>query len=269
MRRAITITTLMILSACSSTPWNDSEPQPVDAGLLAHVPESERQEIQEARADRAQVREDLAIVEREAQEVASRLDLAADDLDVLEARLDEAEERVEHAEEFGTQEDLADARDRLYDSQAAVRLARTKISYYDDLRALAKRMVDLQEARLELATARVELSEAAAIARLDRPAAQEVEVHAYEERVRRLEDEVAANQVEVRAARTRVELRHELLSERAQAVPASFRLNDPEPVDELLTLELAGDGEWEGHVDAEPRAQEVGGEDSDDEDDDR
>lgn len=250
MRRATTTTMLLILSSCSSMPWNHDAARPVDAGLLVYVPESEKQGIQEARATRAQVSEDLAVAQRDAEQAASRLDIAKNDAGVIEDRVDEAQDQVDHAKAYGTQDALAAAQQNLADTQAAARLARTRVDYYEDLETLADRMVDLEQARLDLATARVNLSEAQAISRLDRPATQDVDVASYRETVRQLEDEVATAQVEARAARTRVDLRHDLLANRAQAVPASFRTNEPEPADDVLSLELLGDeSSWEGDRD--------------------
>ena len=247
MRRGTLLTTLLLLTSCSSMPWQDDDPRPVEAGLLAYVPESGKQEIQQARAQRAQVREDLAISKRDLEQVESRVSLAENDLDVLESRREEAEDQVEHARKYGTQEELQKAEERLQTTQAAVRLASTKVRYYEDLEQLAGQVVELQEARLELASARIEAAEAEAIATLDRPAAQDVDLNAYRERVRRLEDQVAMHQVEARATRMKVDLRREFLDDRAQAVPASFRMNEPEAVDELLSFSLdEQDKPWEG-----------------------
>jgi hypothetical protein len=268
MRRRTTITSLLLCltASCASAPWESGGPDPVDSGLLTYVPESQRAPIEEARAHRGEAQEDLAIARRDLQQAGSRVDLSERDSDALEERLDEAQAQVEHAHEYGTQAEYQTAQDRVESAQRAVSLAHAKTRYYEDIQEYAERVVDMEEQTLELAQARVQLSEAEAISALDRPAAQGVDVAAYREHVRELEDEVAMARIEVRAARERMGLRREFFDDRAQAVPASFRLNDPEPIDEMLSLRLAKGPEWmrdpdDGQASAEVRSDgEEGGE---------
>jgi chromosome segregation ATPase len=246
MHRLSTITTLLILSSCSSIHSSHDRPEPVEQGLLVHVPDSEKGEIEEARGERAKIEEQLAIAQRDLEQVQSQNEMAEGDLAILEDRLDEARDKVEYAREYGTQDDLADARENLRQTQAAVRLARTQAQYHEDLEDLAESMVEMEDAWLAYAQARVELREAEAISKLDRPAAQGYEVDEYEEELCRLEDELAMAQVDARAARLRVDLRREFMDERTEAVPASFRLSEPEPIDEVLTVSLyEGDEPWQ------------------------
>lgn len=245
MTRGIILTcSLLLASSCAA--MHDRAPDTAEtrAGLLAFVPEEGRVEIQEARAYRAQVNEDLRIAGSDLQQVQSRREIAQHDLQVIEQRVEEARDRVEHARRFGSQEDLEQARMQLEETNDARRFAEAKIRYYEDLEGLADDLVRLHENRVALAEAIVEREEALAISQLDRPAAREIDVQAYHGRVAELQDRVAMNDIEARASRMRVELRREYLYDRVGAVPAAFRLSEPEPVESLLTLPRGDNGPW-------------------------
>ncbi len=236
MSREIILTCSLLLLASSCATTNARQTPEARAGLLAYVPEEGRGEIQQARAHLSQVNEDLRIAESDLTQVESRVELAKHDLRVVEQRVEEAQDRTDHARRFGSQEDLEEERRQVEEAKNAKRFAEAKISYNEDMKELARSLVDLHENRLELAAATVELEEALAISQLDRPAAREVDVQSYHGRVAELQDRVAMNDVEARAARMRVELRREFLFDRAQAVPTTYRLSEPEPVESVLTL---------------------------------
>lgn len=244
--RTLLISSMLLLSSCAALREHEREreSEELHASLLAYVPEGERAPIQEARARRAQVTEDLRIAESDLKQLESRLQLARHELEVVEQRVKEAETRIDHTRRFGNQHELEEARRQRVDASNALRFAQGKIRYYEDLEELGKNLERLHEARVELADATVELEEAVAVARLDRPAAREVDVQLYERRVAELHDEVAMHDVEARASRMKVELGREFLYERAQAVPASFRLSEPEAPETVLTLPPPSNGPW-------------------------
>lgn len=236
MRITVCCFLLATTFGCQST-----GPASVPSAMLAYVPESGRREVEQSRQQLDAANEELAIARRDADEVDSLVNLSRNDLDVACARHEEAVEQTEHAERYGSRKELDAMTERREEAQDAVRLARAKVRYYEDLQSLARERVVWIQERVALADARHELTKAEAVAELDRPVAKDLDITAYGEAVAVLEDEVARLAVEVEVARRRAVLQADFVDAMRQRVPETFRLNEIAPIDEVFFSELAAD----------------------------
>lgn len=222
-----------LLCACEST-RSDYDPGEIDRGHLAYVPESGQREIEDARGTLGEYREQLAAAKRDRAEVKSLESLAEQDLEVIAERVEEARQQVEHSRKFENNEAYSEAQDQLNKATEARVFAKSKKKYYEDMSDFAVARLELLEARIDLAEGRVDMAKAKAISELDRPIAREVKVEEYRERVKVLENEVDHRSIEARVARHRVELTADLVAETRKEVPASYRLNEIQLLDQVF-----------------------------------
>lgn len=231
--------TLLVFGACQSMRESDND---VPDSLLAYVPQSGQTHIEEARQRRGEVMEQKAIAMRDENEVESYLQLAQEDLEVLQLRYEEASKQVAHVKQFGSNEELEAAERRRDEVDNAVRLARAKVDYYEDLTKLGEVRVAWIEKRAELADARYQLAKAKAVSELDRPVAENVDLGDLRSEVAQLEDEVQRAAMEVEVARQRAELQSEFVAERQDGVPEGFRMNEIAKADDVFSAEFVDRG---------------------------
>jgi hypothetical protein len=213
--------------ACTTSRW-DRDPEEIDASLLAHVSEAEYRSINEARSAAAEAADEVAFAREELARSKGDLKIAREEQDVAEAQLDEAETRADVARE-DAQRDDALARQELEDALAYRRWVEAKIRHREARVEAARAKLELAEAEHELAVARVELAKAEAVADLENPEVQELDVDAYRRTVDRRESEVADAKADLEAARTKVESKQRLIDERAESVPAQYQREELEP----------------------------------------
>ena len=235
--RALVICAGLLAVALPSCQSPGGQPPAVKPELLAHVPAGRVKAIDAARAHHASLQTELAAARRDVAEARSHLDVARQNLETMDARYDEASARMEHAREFGTNAEIEREKKNRSDVCSALRLARAKVGYYEDLRELASRRAGLVEKRVELAAAELEFEKARAVSKLDRPAARDVDVEDYRDAVAMLTDDVEKTRIEAKVARERVRLQSDYVGERTRDVPESMRLAAIEPVESVLEAE--------------------------------
>lgn len=236
IRTVLCAGTIALLCSCRSTHTYMLEHD--HAELLAYVPEDQRTDIEKAREQRAEIASRLAAAQRDLAEVESLQELAEQNVAATETRLDEAIERVAHARRYDDAEELRAAEQRREEFHQAMRLHEAKAAYYDDLRELAERRVDLVEKRLELWDVRVELETAEAVSRLDRPAARDVDVAAHRLAAERAAAAVEEERLETLVARHRAELRNEFVKRCSEGVPEALRMQPLEKPDDVFATKI-------------------------------
>ncbi len=238
---ASTLSLLALCVACQSTPdWQHTDSNDVRNSLLAYVPKSDQHAIDQARQERGAIAEELAAAKRDRDATRSRLDLANDDLSVVQMRLREAKNQSDHAERYGDQQEYDKSKHRVDDAEAAVRLARAKVAYYQDMSTLAGKREELLQARGRLANAMFDLAKAEAVSKLDRPIAKQIDVDARRETVHRMADDARRAALEAKVARRRVNLQSDLVAQRREQVPDAFRMNEIASTDTVLSADAFG-----------------------------
>lgn len=237
IRTVLCAGTIALLCSCRSTHTYMLEHD--HAELLAYVPEDERSDIEKAREQRAEIASRLAAARRDLAEVESLQELAEANVDATETRLDEAIERVTHARRYDDADELREAEQRREEFHQAMRLHEAKAAYYDDLRELAERRVDLVEARMRLWDVRVELQTAEAVSRLDRPAARDVDVAAHRIAAERVAADVEEKRLETLVARHRADLRSEFVKRCSEGVTEALRMQPLEKPDAVFATKVA------------------------------
>jgi len=224
-------------AACSSMPWN-SQPKEVDRELVAAVPPGQSRGIDEARSNRDKASDARDVAKRNTAIAEDQLSLAKKEIEIAKAEQATAEAAVEIAQK-GTTEDLEKANAALRDAKLVVASAETRIRWRELDVDRAKARVELAETKLVLADARVELARAEAVKELDRPAAMNVDVPAYEREVRVREKAVALAEIDVDAVENEAGIAHSNYLSSARAVPASYRKR-AERIDEQIQFDTDG-----------------------------
>ena len=230
--RTFTLCLFLCLFGCQSTSRN--EPPMVKGGLLAYVPESGQKSIEQARHRRGELNEQLAAAHRDRAEAESHLELSRANLKALRLKVSEARDRAKHARRFGSNSEFDAAQTNRDEVEAAVRLADARLAYYEVLRDLADRRIDLLGARVTLADARFELAKARAVSGLDRPVAEQVDVDDHRHAVEHFADEVERARIEALVARERVRLRSTFAESCVDGVPEGLQFGRIEPMASLF-----------------------------------
>lgn len=187
----------LALSACTNL---SGKPESNDS-MMAYVSDSQRDMINESRAELYERNDNLAIARQDVVLAKAELNLARSELDMVKARIDRAEASVAVAQS-GTDADLEAANARLLAAKAEVEPQNELISWRELEIARCQKAETLARRERDLATARVELVKARAFAESGRAGSSEVDVTANEERVREFEKQVALAVVELDAATT-------------------------------------------------------------------
>ncbi|MCC7170858.1 MAG: DUF4398 domain-containing protein [Planctomycetes bacterium] len=184
-----------LLGACSGL---RQEPVTDDA-LMAHLTESQREQIDAARAEHDHRSDDLAQARQDVERAKAQQQLAKTDLSVAEARVDAAESAVAVAA-TGTTDEMTEAREALVVAEAKVVPHRDLIHWRECDVTRAEKAALLAEREEELALARVGLEKARAFSKSDRASAADVDVPKHEARVRECQRLSALARVELDAA---------------------------------------------------------------------
>ncbi|TAJ07496.1 MAG: hypothetical protein EPO68_16370 [Planctomycetota bacterium] len=221
MKSRIVFIGLALASAsCSNMPWQRQ--RDVDRDLVAHVADSDRSGIEEARAARNQAADAWDAAKRNTEIAKDQLSLARKEADVAEAELDMSLAAVKMAEK-GTTEELAKAKEAQHEHELIEKCVEERIEWRELDVERSKARAELSERRLELTEAQVELARAQAVRALDRPEAKQVDVGDYEYAVRKHEKAVAMAELEVDAVEREARLAHEKFERAVGVVPASYR----------------------------------------------
>jgi len=183
------------LAACANLTGN---PDNNDA-LMAHITESEREQVNQSRAALDEASDNLARASQDVVLANAELDLAHSDLDLIKARVEQAEAAVVVAEN-GTEEELEQARSELLDAQARELPQKDLIDWHKCEVARCKKAETLAEREVDLAEGNVGLVKARAFAGSGQAGSSAVDVAGHEARVRNLEEKVALAAVELDAA---------------------------------------------------------------------
>jgi hypothetical protein len=219
-RLALVLGSTLALLACNTTPKGGD----IDTGLLLEVPEDQRREIDEARLEIGRRSDEVARAERNVTMGADELDIIQKEREVADARVEEAEARVELALDQGADSEVMGAREQdVEDTRAFRRWVEARIAKQEARIDQARADLERARSREELAKAHLQLLQARALEDLGRPDTADMDVDAYQRRVDQLELEVGDAQIAYESAERRAQLRGEIVSERAKAVPARFR----------------------------------------------
>lgn len=218
------VLTLVAAAGCQTTPaeWFEGAPT-VDAAHLEHVSSADREDIQAARAAESTASDHLSYAKRDFEETKKALNAAEQRFEIARQEVEAAELQVAQAE-TGTDEAKAEAQEDLEGAQTYRRVAEANFNY---LRSVVKaRAEDIQLAEIEhdVARARTELIKARAVAKLDRPEAQEIDVQRFQEYLDGLEETRNVAQVDSEAAWSKADLQLATTRERAKILPASFEV---------------------------------------------
>ena len=231
---------------CASNGWNrrGSDPKPIDDALLEHVSEADYRSINEARASLPERRDQVDFARRELEVAKADLDIAKEGTDVADAMLDQAEERAEVARGVPDRDSDA-AAEEVLQAHSYRRWVDSKIRQREAKVEAAKANVEAKEAELALEEAKVELAKAKAVADVDLPDTDDVDIGAYQLAVHVKEDVLADAQAELEVARANVDARERLVTESADAVPARYRVEVEESEQREKVVDRDGDGNIE------------------------
>jgi hypothetical protein len=229
----ISLFTLAFLPACQSGRHSNDAmlDERIDDSMLVNVSKSDRGDIDDSREAADRARDAYAAAKVETQRATDRRRLADRDLDVAQAQIKRADEAVALAQ-HGTQEDLERAHQARADAGSVAAAARTRIELRERQVSYAKRYEDLKEQVNDLAQAKVEAVKAHAVAKLDRPESHRIDVTAFEQQVRKEQEEVDVAQVKLDAAKKEVAASRDLYDRDVKAVPSAYK--DTWPKEEPL-----------------------------------
>ncbi len=211
-------------TSCQSTrsgEWR-SEPQEVDVALLVNVSESNRQQIDEARADQRTKDDELAFAQRELERSKEDMKLAREELGIAKTRVDRSKQSRKIA--TGRTDSDVEAADEAVEQ--AYRYQNWVEARIDRQEALVERRMverDLAAKRAELAAAQVQLAKAEAVEGLNRPDVQDIEVADYRYRVMELEDEIEMLEVDLEASKRKNDLHDSRIKDRTKGFPAEWQ----------------------------------------------
>lgn len=193
----------------------------IDDSRLTFVSESRLEGISGARAELAREEEERLAAERELESAKSELEVARENEELAETLVEASEAQVEDAGE-PTAEELREARDGLEAAQANRIAASARVEHRAQRCEQRSAELALAAAREELAAAKVELAKALAVVESDREADPEVDVAAFQERVRELELACEYAEIDAEAERKKADLSAERFQDAIEAVPADF-----------------------------------------------
>lgn len=228
MNKSFYILPLVLLAgACQSSSYNSYGERPTIADkTLLSVPASERDDIDKARMERTKAVDEVALAEREVERAKERVEIAKSDINIAEAEYEAAQSRLELAQSSNASdrnERIENAMEDLDGVRAHAAWAHTKVEIEEGRVEEAQAKVKVAERRVELAEARIELAKAQAVESLDRDEYRDIDVNDFERCVADEELAVKMAEIEAEACAKKLELRNDLLEERAKAVPASYR----------------------------------------------
>lgn len=189
------------LAACSGL----SNQSDNNDSLIEHVSETERAEINAARAEYDQASDAHAGTRQEVVRAKAACALAQADLELAEARVEHAE-AVEAAAKTGTEDELRDATEELRVARADVQPQRDLIHWRECELSRCEKAAVLAECEQELAEARVGLVKARAFAQVDQAASRNIDVPAQEALVIDRQERASIAAVELEASRRSCDL---------------------------------------------------------------
>ena len=216
MKLLATLPLLALLFGCESTTHNQAydddfgkDPR-VSDDVFVYVPESERDEVDEARAEALEMKDTVDQAQHEVGLEAQRLDIAKSERNNAEDAVETARRELKVARDSAKDDrnDIVEdaearvdgARRRWHAAQAKVALHEARLDQLKADVALAKLKVDLAEARIELAKAK-------AVSELDRPELYDLPVRDFEASVKEHETRLKMAEVDVDAWKKKAELR--------------------------------------------------------------
>ena len=222
MKTLLLLPALALLFGCQAFDhghdhYRDGADLRVDDGLLVHVPENKRDDIDEARRDSLKMQDAVTKAEHDVTVEKESLSIARDEADVAEDQVDNARRKLDLARRGDTKDDVKDAEDDLEGARKRYRAALAKVEWHkvkvDQLQA------DVTTARLrvDLANAKVELAKARAVHDLDRPESRDVAVNDFEASVADHETRVKMAEVDADAWKKKLDLREDQVKAREKA----------------------------------------------------
>ena len=223
MKLIATLPLLALLVGCQSTTHDHvynqhfgSDPQ-VSDDVYVYVPESDRSDVDEARADSLKMKDTVAQAEHEVSVEAKRLDVAKSELGNAEDGVETAQKALELARESSQsdrKDSVDDAEGRLDQARHRWHAAQANVAWHEAHLDQLKADVTLAKLRVDLAEARIELAKAKAVSKLDRPEIYDVPVRDFEASVEDHETRIKMAEVDADAWKKKVELRQKALESR-------------------------------------------------------
>lgn len=207
MRTSLLLVAALAVASCNQSGRYRSAGK-LDDGLLQYTTAEEQEEISAARMNLIESEDATAAAEH-------RASTADADRKVLEAELEDAEERVAREEErtraLADGERLAEANTALAEARRTVEVAQGKLDLHDAKALELEAQVDLAEAEEAHAAAVVDLRKARALASLERPETEKIDVAAFERAERERETAIEHAKLELRSAQREVSVLEEQL----------------------------------------------------------
>jgi len=223
MKLIATLPVLALLFGCESTGHDHvyhqhfgSDPR-VSDDVYVYVPESDRSDVDEARADSLKMKDTVAQAEHEVSVEAKRLDLAKSELNNAQDGVETAQKELELARESShddRKDGVDDAEGRLDQARHRWHAAQANVAWHEAHLDQLKADVTLAKLRVDLAEARIELAKAKAVSKLDRPEIYDVPVRDFEASVEDHETRIKMAEVDADAWKKKVELRQKALEHR-------------------------------------------------------
>lgn len=231
--RILFLAPLLLVSSCAlfSKHNSDTPDQPVlanhvDNSMLQYISAGDRTEIDATRQAADAARDAYAASKADAFKAAERRKVATQELDIAQAEQKRAES-VQTIAESGTQEDLVAAKQSVADAKMLVKSVESRVSLRDRQVEYARAIEDLRQKQNELAQATVELSQARAVKRVDRPDTRSIKVEPFEHQVRQYHEEAQIASVHAEAVQGELNVARQAYDETVKAVPAHYTKDWP------------------------------------------
>ena len=223
MKLLATLPLVAVLFGCEATnhdhAYNDNfgaDPR-VSDDVYVYVPESQRDDVDEARAESLKMKDAVDQAQHEVGLEAQRLDIAKSERNNAEDAVETSRRELELARKSATEEHndvVDDAEGRLDKARRRWHAAQANVSLHEVRLDQLKADVALAKLKVELANARVELAKAKAVSELDRPELYDLPVHDFEAAVQDHETRIKMAEVDVDAWKKKAELRQKAFDDR-------------------------------------------------------
>ena len=235
--RILLFAPLLLVSSCAlfSSHNSDTPDQPVlanhvDNSMLQHISVADRADVDTARQAADTARDAYAASKADASKTAERRKVATQELEIAQAEQKRAES-VQAIAESGTQADLDTAKQGVADAKLLVKSVQSRVSLRDRQVDYANAVEDLRQKQNELAQATVELSQARAVKRVDRPDTRSIKVEPFERQVRQYHEEAQIASVHAEAVHGELNVARQAYDESVKAVPAHYTKDWPSEAD--------------------------------------
>lgn len=231
--RTLLLAPLLLLGSCALFDRHDSDTpnQPVlanhvDNSMLQHISAADRAEIDEARQSADTARDAYAASKANAFKAADRRKIATQELDIAQAEQKRAE-TVQAMAENGSQEELDAAKQSVVDAKMLVKSVESRVSLRDRQVEYARAVENLRQKQNALAQSTVELVQARAVKRSDRPDTRSLKVEPFERQVRQCHEEAQIASVHAEAVNGELKVARTAYDESVKAVPAHYTKDWP------------------------------------------